>query len=250
MKALALTWICLLFSSALFSQKQGSSTIFFKNHKGEIYTQTAFEALKSNIVSQFKEKGISVVVNHTVLETAQKGDSLINSYDLKIMQMANSGSDNSFMPDFGSALLGHTLPRKKLTDLNGDAFPIGSVNERPTVINFWFTSCKPCIAEMPILNFYKEKYGNKIDFVAITFEDEARVKQFLTKKSFNYVHLVNAKDYINQLNIKFYPTFLYLDKNGNVKYNSGNIPLEKGGEENSDPKSKFFEDLLQRLLSE
>ena len=39
--------------------------------------------------------------------------------------------------------------------------------EKPTVLNFWFTSCAPCVEEMPEINAFHESYAGAIDTIAV-----------------------------------------------------------------------------------
>lgn len=43
---------------------------------------------------------------------------------------------------------------------------------KPFFVNCWFTNCPPCVSEIPNLNALKEKYGNQINFLAITFDSK------------------------------------------------------------------------------
>ena len=49
---------------------------------------------------------------------------------------------------------------------------------KPTMINFWFTRCAPCIDEMPVLNKIKEKYKDDFNFIAITYEKKEDVEKY------------------------------------------------------------------------
>jgi thiol-disulfide isomerase/thioredoxin len=56
--------------------------------------------------------------------------------------------------------------------------------EKPRIINFWATWCKPCMEEMPHFVKADSLYGDKIDFVFVAFDrvrDTARVMQKITE---------------------------------------------------------------------
>ena len=57
----------------------------------------------------------------------------------------------------------------------------------------WFTSCALCIEEMPVLNELKSKYGEKFNFLSITFDSESKVKKFLEKHKFEFTHIVKIQ---------------------------------------------------------
>jgi thiol-disulfide isomerase/thioredoxin len=84
--------------------------------------------------------------------------------------------------------------------------------DRPTLINFWFTSCVPCIKEVPVLNKLKERFDKSINFIAITFDNDQRVQAFLKNKKFNFEHIVDSKQQIMDLGVEAYPMTILLDK--------------------------------------
>jgi thiol-disulfide isomerase/thioredoxin len=88
-------------------------------------------------------------------------------------------------------------------------------HSKPYFINCWFINCSPCVAEIPDLNKLQEEYKDKVNFVAITFDDEKLVKKFLEKRTFNFIHLSNQKALLHKMEISSYPTSLILDKEGN-----------------------------------
>jgi cytochrome c biogenesis protein CcmG/thiol:disulfide interchange protein DsbE len=53
-----------------------------------------------------------------------------------------------------------TFTLLKLPTLNNDSIGIENLKGKPTLINFWFTACAPCIAEMDVLNELKNEFGN------------------------------------------------------------------------------------------
>lgn len=85
---------------------------------------------------------------------------------------------------------------------------------KPTFINFWFTRCPPCIEELPLLDQLKAKYGDKVNFISITFDDRQKVDAFLKKHKFDYSHITDAGKQIDALHVSAFPTNLILDKNG------------------------------------
>ncbi|MFD0798012.1 TlpA family protein disulfide reductase [Maribacter chungangensis] len=105
------------------------------------------------------------------------------------------------------------LPKFILSDLEGNMISSESLKGKPTVINLWFTTCAPCIEEMPLLNEIESNYEQKVNFVAVTFQDISTIKSFLRKKPFNFFHLVDSEEYLKTFGLFGYPKTLILDKN-------------------------------------
>lgn len=109
------------------------------------------------------------------------------------------------------------LPEFKIEKQKGGYFSSDSLVGKPTIINLWFTNCSPCIEEIPILNDLKKKYGNKINTIAITFQDRSKVMLFNQLYKFDFEILINAKKYIDSLGINGYPKIILLDKNNIIR---------------------------------
>lgn len=68
-----------------------------------------------------------------------------------------------------------------------------NTGEKPRIINFWATWCKPCMEEMPHFVKADSLYGDKIDFVFVAFDrvrDTARVAQKIMEYNIPGEHLL------------------------------------------------------------
>jgi thiol-disulfide isomerase/thioredoxin len=64
-----------------------------------------------------------------------------------------------------------------------------------TVINFWFTTCGPCITELPYFLEIKESYGDKINMVVIHSPDVTEnVQTFLDNKGWSDYDVLFTQD--------------------------------------------------------
>lgn len=109
------------------------------------------------------------------------------------------------------------LPNFSLETLNDKSISSESLKGKPTIINFWFDACQPCIDELPLFNKLQEKYKDKVNFIAITFLNKEKINVFLKNHPFNFTHLIKAKKYIKKTGLFGYPKTLLLDKNLIVK---------------------------------
>ena len=116
-----------------------------------------------------------------------------------------------------SDLIGKKVPEFTFTDLNGNEISTENTKGKVVVLNFWFTCCKPCIAEIPDLNkvYYKYKDNKDIVFASITFDKKEKAESYLKKYSFKYPTVANSIEISRLFNVSSYPTNIVIDKNGN-----------------------------------
>ena len=137
-----------------------------------------------------------------------------------------AGSDTSTPPDDGSM---QKFPAFEGKDLDGNTVKsdeLFSANA-VTVVNFWFTTCNPCVGELSELDALNkelaEKGGSLIGVNTFTLDgDEAAIseaKDVLAKKGATYQNVYFASDgeagkFVT--NIFAYPTTYVVDRNGNI----------------------------------
>jgi cytochrome c biogenesis protein CcmG/thiol:disulfide interchange protein DsbE len=214
--------IVLFFLSFITSYSQ---TKYYTTDEKNRVTESEIKSKLLEMESKMSEAlGKKFYVNLVNQNTEIKRDSILfkvtfNISDKKQDELMNSGPLSEFKnKDF---------PKFSLKTLSGEHFNFEQLNGKPTMINFWFTKCAPCIDEMPVLNQIAETYKNDFNFIAITYETDNDVEKFLKKHPFGFKHLVNAKKFTDSLGIKAYPLNLFLDKNGVLKYILGGISYER-----------------------
>ena len=127
-----------------------------------------------------------------------------------------------------SALIGTAFPVKELTLLQGNSMQQADLEGKPSLVNFWFTRCAPCLDEIPVFNRLVKEHQNAFHFLAISFEKASTVERFLKKQPFDFVHAVEAKAFIDSLQLSAYPTTLLLDRHGIVREVRGGLPYRFG----------------------
>jgi len=123
--------------------------------------------------------------------------------------------------------IGKEIPEFQLKDINGNTISSENSKGKVLVLNFWFTACKTCIAEMPELNSVYEKYKSNPDvvFASITFNSKKEVKQFLKQNTLDYPTVVEAEKTCKDFKIEGYPTNIIVGKNGKIaQYIEGGFP--------------------------
>ena len=214
-----ITILVFLISISSLSQ----TTYYTTNGKNRITEAEANKMLAELVAKMSKVKGKQLYGSLTVTDTETKKDSIISRITFA---MSDKNSENLTNSEPLAEYKDKEFPKFQLNTLLDKNFNSEQLNGKPTMINFWFTRCVPCIDEMPVLNKIKEKYKDDFNFIAITYEKKEDVAKFLEKHPFDFEHLVDAKDFIDQLRIKAYPMNMFLDKNGILKYVKGGIPRE------------------------
>ena len=132
------------------------------------------------------------------------------------MQKSDDGSMQKFPTFEGKDLDGNTVKSDEL--FSGNAV---------TVVNFWFTTCNPCVGELAELDALNkelaEKGGSLIGVNTFTLDgDETAIseaKDVLAKKGATYQNVYFASDGEAgkfTTNIFAYPTTYVVDRNGNI----------------------------------
>ncbi len=223
-----------------------SQTKYYTTNGKDRLTESEMENKISEMENDMtKKSGKKIYLNVIIQDTEIKKDSIISRVTFGI----NSEKPKQVISsEFMSEFKGKEFPKFTLKTLTGENFDSETLKGKPTMINFWFTGCKPCREEIPILNQIAERYKNDFNFIAITYEDEAVVKNFLKNNAFNFKHLVEAENFINTLGVSKYPVNLFLDENGTLKYVRKSIPYEsdqKGGMKMGD--GKEFIEIIEAL---
>ncbi|GKH51564.1 hypothetical protein CE91St46_26750 [Eubacteriales bacterium] len=137
-----------------------------------------------------------------------------------------AGSDTSNPPDDGSM---QKFPAFEGKDLDGNAVKSDELfsGNAVTVVNFWFTTCNPCVGELSELDALNkelaEKGGSLIGVNTFTLDgDETAIseaKDVLAKKGATYQNVYFDSDGEAgkfTTNIFAYPTTYVVDRSGNI----------------------------------
>ena len=182
------------------------------------FTETEFEWLKESATE------ISNIENRLTELENKYPEIMQESMDGAMSVPA--GSDMTTPPDDGSM---QKFPAFEGKDLDGN--PVKSDDlfsgNAVTVVNFWFTTCNPCVGELSDLDALNKELAKKggalIGINTFTLDgDEAAIseaKDVLAKKGVTYQNVYFASDGEAgkfTTNIFAYPTTYVVDRNGNI----------------------------------
>ncbi len=193
----------------------------------------------------------SIYIDVTNLDTIVKKDSIIIVYKEtyyygKPTEQKLKGQKE--WDNFVQSLMNKPFLNKDFKTVDNQTLNYKSLNHKPTLVNLWFTTCAPCIEEMPYLNQLKEKYKDQVNFVSITFNNKSEVEKFLEKREFNFTHIIDEKTFLKEKNIPQYPINIFLDKNGIVKTVDGNISMVQNKDGSISADLGSFENSIKKLL--
>ena len=117
--------------------------------------------------------------------------------------------------------LGDVMRDFTVTTIDGEKFTLSEAlkTKKAVLINFWYSTCSPCINEFPFMDSAYQKYQDDIAVIAINNyagDAEDDVKIFQSTMGLN---IPLAKDY-SQLgtafNVNYYPTSIIVDRYGTI----------------------------------
>jgi peroxiredoxin len=130
-----------------------------------------------------------------------------------------SGSADSPVRVSGTATVGAPAPEAAFTYFQGMTGSLSALKGTPAVLNFWSSTCAPCIREMPSLQtLYKQLGGETAQFLGIDVGDSLNDGQKMLEKT--GVTYPQARDPKSQLVAAFggtaLPDTVLIDASGTI----------------------------------
>lgn len=227
-------------------------TKYYKTPSGQIIDTFEYSKLKANFYDyvlklKVERNDRKILFKDNFKEIKRTKDSIIYSYkfEIKINEKKVLGEIKFDFDDY----IDKEFPLTSLQTLDNKTVTINDLKGKPTLINFWFASCMPCIEEMPVLNKIKEQFKDRVNFIAITYETKEKVLDFLKKHNFTFTQIVEARKFTDELKMSSFPVNVFLDKNGIAKEIKNGIPYEMNyKEELIIGDGKNFIEILEELL--
>ncbi|QKZ11325.1 TlpA family protein disulfide reductase [Spirosoma sp. KUDC1026] len=195
-RLLSLTISCLF---ACMAYGQSTKPKVYIDPKGQRYSRTQFDS----ITAANRGKPIATI------DVTEKDKETEITFEV----MAVNPNDA-----FREKWVGKPLPTFSLKDRQGNVYSNASLKNKLIVINFWSTTCIPCLKEMPVLSDLEAKYkGDKIVFIAPAPESAEQVNRILSKRKFTYTVLPKAEPLFSALTIEGYPYHFVVDQAGIIQ---------------------------------
>jgi|SRR5690606_35023875 len=207
----------IVFGIALLTNNLQAQTTLYKTTDGLLMTEENYLKNKEEMTEREDLKGR---YQEIFIKTEKRNDTIIKIIKFEAIPFSFTIGKNKGWHDPYAELrktIGNHFPIESFKDESGNHFSTEYLKGKPTIVNFWFTNCPPCIEEIPDLHQLKEKYSTSVNFIAITFDSRKIVNKFLEKKpNFDYLHITNSQRQINRLNITSYPITFLLNKEGEM----------------------------------
>jgi thiol-disulfide isomerase/thioredoxin len=240
MKAVTLLISIVLFISCTNNKKRTEPNFYRNLYTNETLNKAEFDILSRSIR---KENVHSIPqdlsINYHFYSIEISNDSIIQpfKYDLRI------GTEYLVRADKYEKI-GMKISPKILLTINGDSIQIGGEQSKPMLINLWFVNCGGCVQEIPALNSLQEKYSDKVNFIAMTFDDAKKVNNFLNNKEFKFDHITDSRKFIDYIGTRPYPENIFINKEGIIEFIEGGI----GGNPNLEMATEHFDAIIKKLL--
>jgi thiol-disulfide isomerase/thioredoxin len=111
-------------------------------------------------------------------------------------------------------------------DANGKPVTTAKISDfkgKLLILDFWATWCSPCIAMIPKMDNLQKEFGDKIQFLSVTYQTEKEVLPFLEKfeiqqkKHYDLSVVTNSKELHKLFPHSALPHYVWIDANGVVK---------------------------------
>ncbi len=122
--------------------------------------------------------------------------------------------------------------------IDGQLIQLSQFKGKVILLNYWATWCPPCIAEIPDLIALQKRYGNSLQIIGISMDDDsADAIAFAKKNKINYPIVMKTPKLESQFTtISAIPTTIVISKEQMI------VQIETGYRSKS-----FFEGLIKRL---
>lgn len=153
-------------------------------------------------------------------ETASVGDVAAESQTPQATQTTQSTQSSADIATYGS------LGAFSATAIDGGTFTDADVAAKDvTVINFWQTTCPPCIEELPSIQALAQRLPDSVQILTMCFDGSGKreaAQKVLDKAGWTGTTLVSATDGLLGLarTVEYTPTTVFLAADGTLVWGS------------------------------
>ncbi len=183
--------------------------------------------IKKSFINDNINSAVSIWYLSDLMMRSQLSDEesieIFNKVDKKL-------SDNPFYKDIAKRIQGINATKEgqivpaiiTSSTVDGVEFDLASYRGKYVMIDFWGTWCGPCVAEMPKVSEYVEKYKGKLEILGVNSGDsKKRMADFLEKNDYKWQQVLNVKgesndNFVLKFNVTGFPTKFIIDPDGKI----------------------------------
>lgn len=128
-----------------------------------------------------------------------------------------------FINKFFISVDGQKYKQLELVDINNNPVKDLQFNEKPFVVSYWATWCKPCIQEFDLFVSVNREFDNSVKFVMISDDSPRKAKKIIENR-YPGLAFYFSKTSLTA-SVRPVTTFYYRDKIMNSQYTGA---MEKG----------------------
>ena len=135
---------------------------------------------------------------------------------------------------FAANMRGGNLLGLTLIDIDGKQVRLDTLAEdKPLLLYFWATWCKPCRKTQPKVADLAKKYKDRVTVVGINVggvDSPKDIKKYISRHRITYTMLIDHNDeVVKAYSVSAIPVVILLDKTGNILFRDNEPPanLEK-----------------------
>jgi len=116
------------------------------------------------------------------------------------------------------ALLGKPVPAIPVGDLNGEAIDVTGFKGRVVMLDFWATTCRPCLEELPRLKqLHRELHPLGLDVLGVSLDEDAEVvKSFRETQRLPWRIALDAGKVTPEFRVRLIPCLMLADREGRI----------------------------------
>ena len=126
---------------------------------------------------------------------------------------------NSDTEDKTQSLIDVEAPDFQLSTITGETLQLSELQSKAVMVNFWASWCNPCVAEMPTLQAFSEKYHQDLIILGVNANESQRdVVGFVEQAGLTFPILLDPGSKVEDLyHIRAFPTSFFIDQEGIVR---------------------------------
>jgi peroxiredoxin len=222
-----------------------SGKVNFISEKSEkLYDQYSLRRTKSNfwnltdsiINSNRNDIASSEIIGVYLCRSSFSTDTIRHYYNMlseKIKKSKSGQFISNYIGGRKSLIEGHLVKDFALKDSSMNFVSLLDIKSEYILLDFWFSSCKPCIESFPsLIELYNRTNRKKFDIIALSVDSESQInnwKKAIKKHNLPWINLLDPDYKVSfyTFSIESYPTKILLDQNRKIiKINPDNTEIE------------------------